>query len=530
MSIYRSWCLASTWYDLNMQLALIIWLVPTMLGVGVLLLAASTPGLWLRQKLLGEVSAGLLLTGLPFVAFLPLATPTVVFMAVVHLWLLLLAARLIFGRLDKPFLRSSTQLNAAIAGALISARLLITWFTENIWSPSGADWRLGAIACLAFAIAASFLWHVAWSLRHYRLKPAKLPGRMDDLPTVSVCIPARNEDHALTECIAAVLRSDYPKLEVLVLDDCSQDKTAQVIKSFAHDGVRFVQGDVPSAGWLGRNQAMQTLASHASGEYLMYIGVDTQLGPNTISELVASALNQKLEMLSVLPPNQLGVHLSTIMPTLQYFWRLVLPVNARHVPVSSKCFLITAKALKKLGSFESVKHSVVPESSFARRLHASNTYRFAISNSKLGMTVAKKWTSQLETSNRLLYPTLKRQPFYALLGVLLLATLITPFVMAPVNLIAGDLLMAVLNFLAGAMLVVVYGLVASKLYPQVWLLTTVLLPFALLQELLILLVSMVSYEFSEVNWKGRNVCYPVIQPVLPASFRSESTTQKSSHY
>lgn len=513
-----------------MELALIIWIVLTMLGVAVLLITASAPGLWLRQKLLGEVSAGLLLTALPFIGFLPLAIPTVLFLSVVHVWLLLLAARLVFGRLDKPFLRSSTQLNAAIAGALIAVRLTITWFTDNVWQPSGTDWRIGAIACVAFAIAASFLWHVAWSLRHYKLKPAKRPNRLDDLPTVSVCIPARNEDHMLTECIAAVLRSDYPKLEVLVLDDCSQDKTAEVIRSFAHDGVRFVQGDVPAAGWLGRNQAMQTLASHASGEYLLYIGVDTQIGPVTISELVASSLDQKLEMISALPPNQLGFHISTLLPTLQYFWRLVLPVTPRRVPVSSKCFLITAKALKKLGGFESVKHSVVPEASFARRLHDTDTYRFIVSDDKLGMTAAKRWPSQLETSVRLLYPTLKRQPFFALLGLFLLGTLIAPFVLAPVGLLLGDLRLSALGFLAALMLLVVYGLVTRRLYPHTWLVTTLLLPFALLQEAILLLISLLSYEFSEVNWKGRNVCYPVIQKSLPASFRSESVGQKSSHY
>src|SRR5690606_10627587 len=60
-----------------------------------------------------------------------------------------------------------------------------------------------------------------------------------ELPTVSVCIPARNETNALEDCLRSMLANDYPKLEILVLDDCSQDRTAEVIKSFAHAGVRF---------------------------------------------------------------------------------------------------------------------------------------------------------------------------------------------------------------------------------------------------------------------------------------------------
>ena len=63
-----------------------------------------------------------------------------------------------------------------------------------------------------------------------------------DLPTVSVCISARNETHAMTQCLERIVASDYPKLEVIVLDDGSRDNTSLLIKSFAHAGVRFIEG------------------------------------------------------------------------------------------------------------------------------------------------------------------------------------------------------------------------------------------------------------------------------------------------
>src|ERR1700757_357867 len=85
-----------------------------------------------------------------------------------------------------------------------------------------------------------------------------------DLPTVSVCISARNETHAMTQCLERVVASEYPKLEVIVLDDGSRDDTLLLIKSFAFAGVRFIEGKPLPEGWLGKNYAQSILANEAS--------------------------------------------------------------------------------------------------------------------------------------------------------------------------------------------------------------------------------------------------------------------------
>jgi hypothetical protein len=54
-----------------------------------------------------------------------------------------------------------------------------------------------------------------------------------------------------------------------------------------------------------------------------------------------------------------------------------------------------------------------------------------------------------------------------------------------------------------------------------WPVTLLLMPVSLLQELVLLIASMLAYEFGDVNWKGRNVCYPVIE-------RSTSRRRKAS--
>jgi len=79
---------------------------------------------------------------------------------------------------------------------------------------------------------------------------------------------------------------DYPKLEIIVLDDCSQNKhTPEIIRSFAHDGVRFIQGEHPKPTWLAKNQAYDRLAQESSGEFILFCGVDVRFSQTVCVKL-----------------------------------------------------------------------------------------------------------------------------------------------------------------------------------------------------------------------------------------------------
>lgn len=428
-------------------------------------------------------------------------------MWLVQAWLIISASRLVFGRLELEFLRRSTYRNGLIGFCAAVLILLGGVFVEGYFYSS-------LITGLSLSLSVVIVAQVWWTFRHFKLKRIK---QTDILPTISVCIPARNEDKVLEDCLTTLLASDYPKLEVLVLDDCSQDKTAQIIRSFAHEGVRFVQGETPASGWLGKNSAMQTLAEQATGQWLLFMSVDTRLGPTTISTLINQAQTTKMQMLSLLPQDRLGVRLATIFSPLQYFWQAALPTI---VPVSSKLWLIRSAQLKELGGFAGVKHKVIPEASFAKRLLARDAYRFYIAEGNLELTTAKSWRSQIETSCRLLYPLVKRQPFYALFGLLALGLLLAPFAAGPYWLITDRPALAAANIIAVFTLLIAYGLFIWQARPKSRLLSTLAFPLVVVQEMIILFISMLSYEFSQVNWKGRNVCYPVI--AAPKRFYSKN--------
>lgn len=66
------------------------------------------------------------------------------------------------------------------------------------------------------------------------------------------------------------------------------------------------------------------------------------------------------------------------------------------------------------------------------------------------------------------------------------------------------------NVVAAVLLLASYLLVLRRTHPASWVLGFLVFPIVLVQEIVLLIGSMLTYEFTEVNWKGRNVCYPVI--------------------
>ncbi len=467
----------------------------------------------LSPRVCAEAATGLFVASFGFIWVAPFTISTKIILFVVQLWALLLCGRLLFGRLEKEFVYPSTRLNA-IAVGVVSVAAAILWWVGVTWPGilGGYDWRLITLFIIILLAMLAALAQFIWASAHYRLTADKPHRSMADLPTVSVCIPARNEDHALEDCLLAVLASDYPKLEVIVLDDCSQDKTSQIVRSFAHDGVQFIQGESPATGWLGKNQALQTLAQQATGDFVLFMDVDTRLSVTSIAELIDYTLDNNMHMISVLPHNRLGLQPGALLGTLRDVWQMVLPVSRRHVPVASQAWLINADKLRALGGFKSVAHKIIPEISFARRLFTGDTYRFIAGDGALGISTAKRWPSQLSTAARLLYPTYKRQPVFALAAMAAIAALflLPPAVLAWL-LVVGDL--GLLCMLAGGATLLgfaTYALVLARTHPRVWSLAAFLLPVVALQEICLIAVSLAQYEFGEVNWKGRNVCYPVI--------------------
>src|ERR1700731_609234 len=73
-------------------------------------------------------------------------------------------------------------------------------------------------------------------------------------PTVSVIVPARNEEACLGACLESLVAQINVDFEIIVVDDASADRTRELARSFPR--VRVVDADPPAAGWTGKNNAM----------------------------------------------------------------------------------------------------------------------------------------------------------------------------------------------------------------------------------------------------------------------------------
>lgn len=342
------------------------------------------------------------------------------------------------------------------------------------------------------------------SFARYRIK--KNYTAAINAPSVSVCIPARNETHAMTQCLERVLASDYEKMEIVVFDDGSSDDTSILIRSFAHAGVRFVPGTKLPEGWLGKNHALEILAREASGTYVVFMDVDTFIQPTTISQLVSYMITEDAQMVSVIPRRNDAWRASVLFGHLRYFWELVLARIKSPAAASTLWAIQRRTLLDTYNGFAPFKANVAPESAFAQLLRPS--YRCLIADRQFDVAYEKKWHSQIETGRRLLYPRVGGHWWNGLLALFGLLMLNWPFFMVISGIFGWTqwhtiALVLLLAFTA------VYMIYTRHLWDKGWLVGGLLWPVVVFQELLIFVSSMVGYARHTITWKGRPVASTV---------------------
>src|SRR5690349_15816041 len=99
-------------------------------------------------------------------------------------------------------------------------------------------------------------------------------------PLVSVIVPNYNYAESLDLCLRSVLDQTYPRLEVLVVDDCSTDDSVAVAQVL---GVRVVSTGVNA----GCGNARNVGAAHSTGDILCFVDSDVALAADAVAHAVA---------------------------------------------------------------------------------------------------------------------------------------------------------------------------------------------------------------------------------------------------
>lgn len=118
-------------------------------------------------------------------------------------------------------------------------------------------------------------------------------------PTVSIVIPARNEEMTLPVLLSSLERLDYPHYEIIVVDDRSEDETSAVVQRFAK--VRLVNGASRPADWAGKPWACHQGALAATSDILLFTDADTSHRPDSLKRAVFTLKAREATLLSSLP-------------------------------------------------------------------------------------------------------------------------------------------------------------------------------------------------------------------------------------
>ncbi|MBD2075737.1 glycosyltransferase family 2 protein [Phormidium sp. FACHB-592] len=109
------------------------------------------------------------------------------------------------------------------------------------------------------------------------------PCEKQSLPLVSVIIPAYNAEQFVERTLNSVLNQTYQKLEVIVIDDGSHDRTAEIVSEIAHRDDRVILLHQPNSGVAAaRNLGIQ----HSRGEFIAPIDADDLWHPENIAKQV----------------------------------------------------------------------------------------------------------------------------------------------------------------------------------------------------------------------------------------------------
>jgi chlorobactene glucosyltransferase len=327
---------------------------------------------------------------------------------------------------------------------------------------------------------------------------------------VSVLVPARNEENNIGACLASLLQQAYPNFEILVLDDNSTDKTAEIVQAFAAQDsrVKLIKGATLLTGWLGKNWACHQLGEKATGEIFIFTDADVRVAPRAMTHTVSWIQHLGLGMLSAFChqitetlPEKLAVPVVNMLVYSYLPLWLTYHSKADSLAAANGQWLaFTRESYRKIGGHRSVRDQVVEDVELSRLAKRNDEKILVVAAkdevfSRMYHSAQQVWEGYSKNLFGLL--RFKTAPFFIILALLLVIH-IAPYVLVFFKSFAALALVAIVMNVA-------IRLILAIKFAQPLLAGTLLHPVGIAYTILIGLNSYRWHKTRKIKWKGRLV-------------------------
>ena len=341
------------------------------------------------------------------------------------------------------------------------------------------------------------------------------PVSAGERPTVSVIVPARNEEANLRPCLESLASQIGVSREILVVDDGSTDGTRSIAQSFPD--VRVVDPGPLPPGWTGKNNAVAAGAREAKGKWLLFTDADTVHKPGSLARAVAEAEQYKVDLLSYSHEQEVhGFWERAVMPVIfaelarKYPPHEVSDYSKNLAAANGQYLLISREAYDAVGGHAAVAQSLLEDVALARSVrNASRHIRFRYGGDAVRTRMYRGfrqlregWTKNLS----LLFPS---PVWLALLRTLEFLFVVVCLIVGILAVLSGEWRRSVIFFIP---LVLTLMRISTAHFPRI---STLLGIFGLPVFSYLLLRSKQRHASGDVSWKGRT--YPGSAGIKPVS-------------
>lgn len=186
---------------------------------------------------------------------------------------------------------------------------------------------------------------LSFAARHLINLQQITPVTPRQLPSLSIIVAARNEEKQIKAALTSLLRIEYPDIEVIVVNDRSNDGTGDILARLVdkHPHLKVLTIDLLPDGWLGKNHALWQGSRIATGELLLFTDADIVMAPQTLQQAVSLLQQQRIDHLAVSPTLRMpGLLLNLLASCFGFFfglytrpWRVADPRNRHHIGVGA---------------------------------------------------------------------------------------------------------------------------------------------------------------------------------------------------